>query len=288
MSSIHLLVTIYIPRMMYTYIVHSIIYIKFLRSLCSLGVVFAWDQDWIIVCILFWLQIHSHPVQGFHGGSKEWFYRIPTQTSCAITGWWEPPPQRCCNPCARNILLAGKQSCIAHVKLITRNAQPAALLIIREIPQKCLQHFSIKFDHNPPPHKRKRKKNKKKKEPVFLTRTLGEKNRNPCFLPCTLKGWVTWKFPHDAFIGNLPNWAQGLINEIFLVWQCLGNRFYHAKEVGIHDTTWGSPVILLMHQVRERFLYPIMYLGFIHSKWLFGISVWTINRYQEVKGLEIW
>lgn len=40
MSSIHLLVTIYISRMMYTYIIHSIIYIKFLRSLCSLGVVF--------------------------------------------------------------------------------------------------------------------------------------------------------------------------------------------------------------------------------------------------------
>lgn len=44
MSSIHLLVTIYLSRMMYTYIIHSIVYIKFLRSLRSLGVVFAWDQ----------------------------------------------------------------------------------------------------------------------------------------------------------------------------------------------------------------------------------------------------
>lgn len=175
MSSIHLLVTIYISRMMYTYIIHSIIYIKFLRSLCSLGVVFAWDQDWISVCILFWLQIHSHPVQGFHGGSKEWFYRIPTHTSCAITGWWEPPSQRCCNPCARNILLVGKQSCIAHVKLITRNAQPAALLIIREIPQKCLQHFSIKFDHNPPPPKKKEKKTKRKRNPFFNPNSGGKK-----------------------------------------------------------------------------------------------------------------
>lgn len=241
MSSIHLLVTIYIPRMMYTYIVHSIIYIKFLRSLCSLGVVFAWDQDWIIVCILFWLQIHSHPVQGFHGVSKEWFYRIPTQTSCAITGWWEPPPQRCCNPCARNILLAGKQSCIAHVKLITRNAQPAALLIIREIPQKCLQHFSIKFDHNPPPpHKRKRKKNKKKKEPVFLTRTLGEKNRNPCFLPRTLKGWVTWNFHMTLSLETCQTEPRDSLMKSFLSGSALAIGFFHAKEVGIHDTTWGS------------------------------------------------
>ena len=113
----YVLVTIYISRMMYTYIIHSIIYINFLRSLCSLGVVFACDQDWISVCILFWLQIHSHPVQGFHGGSKEWFIGYqPKLHALLLVGGNHPPTLL--QPLFSEHLVGGKTvmhcSCKAH------------------------------------------------------------------------------------------------------------------------------------------------------------------------------